>query len=190
MENDEYYDIDSILAENIKIPCTLNHDFGPNVNLSGLGTESKKASHLELPFWMAKPMAQLTLPSTGENLIALAIPRSYGRRIRNNLNASPTHVDLHSACPYFYLFGTKLVDTVLDDTLGPLMQKTYKARLREIMDHSQTGAVAGQEFIQKLDETEKELYKLGLDSANQLRQWETRSSNPLRQVDIHIRPST
>ncbi|OAD67534.1 hypothetical protein PHYBLDRAFT_151439 [Phycomyces blakesleeanus NRRL 1555(-)] len=180
MENNEYYDIDSILAEHIKIPCTLNHDLGAKVNLSGHGIEVKKATQLELPFWMAKPMAQLTLPTTNENLIALEIPSFFGRRVRNNLNASPTNVDLQSACPYFYVFGTKLVDTVVDDTLGPLMQKTYKARLREIMDHSQTSAAgAGQEFM----------YKSGLESANLLRQWQNRSLHKLKQVDINLRAS-
>ncbi|KAI9316058.1 hypothetical protein BX666DRAFT_289833 [Dichotomocladium elegans] len=189
MDNDEYYDIDSILAESIKIPCIFLHSLEGSLNLTGDGTEVAQNSRIELPFWLAKPLARYTLPND-DYIIKLELPRPYGYRVRNNLDASPTAVDFRLLCPYFYLFGRKLVDLIEDKRLPTILEKTFKTRLREVMDYTQTGSTTvNQDFLQRLDETEKELFKAGQESATQVKSWRNRALGRLRAVDISSRQS-
>ncbi|KAI8393938.1 uncharacterized protein BYT42DRAFT_552775 [Radiomyces spectabilis] len=188
MDSNEYYNIDSILAEHTRIPCIFLHNISADVNLTGDGTEITRQSRLELPFWLVKPFAEFTLPDNSQ-LISLEIPKAYGTRVRNVLEAGPTNVDFRLLCPYFYLFGMKLLKLVVDDSLAAILEKAFKTRIKEIMDYSQTGTASlGHEFLQKLDETEKELFKAGQESAHHLRLWRNRSFYHLRSVDINARP--
>lgn len=55
------------------------------------------------------------------------------------------------------MFGRKLLDLVVDDSLTNILEKAFKTRLRDVMDYSQSiGSATGQTYLQKLDETEKE----------------------------------
>ncbi|KAI7878669.1 GINS complex, Psf3 component [Lichtheimia hyalospora FSU 10163] len=187
MQNDEYYDIDSILADSIKIPCIFLHDLEASVNLTGDGSEVTRNTRIELPFWLAKPLATFTLPNS-DFIIKLEIPRPFGNRVRNNLDASPTAVDFRLLCPYFYVFGKKLVNLIEDQRLPGILEKTFKTRLKEIMDYTQTGSTTvNQDFLQKLDETEKELFKAGQESSTQVKQWRNRALGRLKAIDITAR---
>lgn len=68
-------------------------------------------------------MEKLTLIHCSDQLVELEIPRTYGNRVRNSLDASPTAVDFRILCPYFYHFGMKLLSLVLDDQLPAIMEK-------------------------------------------------------------------
>lgn len=57
------------------------------------------------------------------NLIAIEIPRTYGTKVRNMLVASPESVDFRSLGAYFYEFGVKLVDFVVDEKLPGILEK-------------------------------------------------------------------
>ncbi|KAG0739132.1 hypothetical protein G6F57_011751 [Rhizopus arrhizus] len=151
MELDDYYNIDDILAEHTKVPCTVLYDFEKEANLSGDEVAVPRNTRVELPYWVAKPLAQYT------NLIAIEIPRTYGTKVRNMLVASPESVDFRSLGAYFYEFGVKLVDFVVDEKLPGILEKAFKQRIKGIMNYSQSsGSTVGQDFIQKLDETEKD----------------------------------
>ncbi|KAF7725987.1 DNA replication protein [Apophysomyces ossiformis] len=225
MENDEYYDIDSILAEHTKIPCIFLHDIDAEANVQGddsIVSKSDLLKHItnrkgkirantriELPYWMAKTLAQFTLPN-GEKLLTVEIPKTYGKRVRNALAAGALNVDFRILCPYFYTFGTKLVELVRDEDLAPTLSEAFKTRLKEIMDYSQSGVNAvGQEFLHRLDETENEckyfffwpkemisfcflhvVLKAGQHSSSQARQWRNRSLHQLKSTDIKARFTT
>ncbi|KAI8638397.1 DNA replication complex GINS protein psf3 [Parasitella parasitica] len=155
MELDEYYSIDSILAEQQRIPCIALHDYSKEANLHGDQSEVKRGSRVELPYWIAKPMAQFT------SLISIELPKTYNTKVRNALDAGATNVDLKMLCPYFYLFGKKLLDLVVDDSLTGVLERAFKHRLRYVMDYSQSaGSATGHSFELKLDETEKERNEL------------------------------
>ncbi|KAI8332279.1 DNA replication complex GINS protein psf3 [Chlamydoabsidia padenii] len=171
MENDEYYSIDSILAEHTKIPCIFQQSIDAEVNLTGDETDVPQGSRIELPFWLAKALAQLTV-SGDQQLMQIELPKAFGVRVRNALDASPSSVDYRLLCPFFYVFGHKLLDLVVLPELAHVLESAFKIRLRGIMNYSQSGVNSmGQDFIQKLDETEKELFKSGQESAVQLRHW-------------------
>lgn len=64
------------------------------------------------------------LPNTVDNsLISIELPKTFGTRVRNALDASPTSVDFRLLCPYFYLFGVKLLDLVVDDSLSKVLKE-------------------------------------------------------------------
>ncbi|KAI8061793.1 hypothetical protein BC940DRAFT_309771 [Gongronella butleri] len=171
MENNEYYDIDSILADYTKIPCIFQHTIGSQVNLTGDETAVPQGSRLEIPFWLAKAMVNLTLEDQ-QALIQMELPKAFGSRVRNALDASPSSVDYRLLCPFYYIFGHKLLKLVDLPELATVLESSFKIRLRGIMNFSQSGSNSmGQDFLQRLDETEKELFKSGQESAIQLRQW-------------------
>ncbi|GAN02137.1 DNA replication complex GINS protein psf3 [Mucor ambiguus] len=159
-------------------------------NLNGDHSETrqlKRGSRVELPYWIAKPLAQFTLP-TDDSLISIELPKTYSTKVRNVLDASPTSVDFKLLCPYFYLFGRKLLDLVVDDSLTSVLEKAFKTRLRDVMDFSQSiGSATGQVYLQKLDETEKELYRVGQESALQFIQWRDRSAQRIKTVELGAR---
>ncbi|CAO3597330.1 unnamed protein product [Absidia cylindrospora] len=102
----------------------------------------------------------------------IELPKAFNARVRNALEASPLAVDYRLLCPFFYLFGNKLLDLVVFPELGRVLERAFKTRLRGIMDYSQSGTNGMEgDFLQKLDETEKGLFKTGQESATQLRHW-------------------
>ncbi|CEG68356.1 DNA replication protein [Rhizopus azygosporus] len=184
MDLDQYYDFDSILAEHTKVPCIALCDFEKDVNLLGDETPVSRNTRIELPYWVAKPLAQYTSPSEG-NLIVVEMPKTYGTRVRNMLLASPESVDFRSLSGYYYEFGVKLIEFLIDDQLPHIIDKAFKQRLKSIMNYSQSsGSTIGIEFIQRLDETEKDLYRLGQQSASDFRKWLDRAIYKIKNVDI------
>ena len=65
----------------------------------------------------------------GSFIIKLEIPRPFGNRVRNNLDASPTAVDFRLLCPYFYVFGKKLVNLIEDQRLPGILEKVKHTTL-------------------------------------------------------------
>ena len=56
-------------------------------------------------------------------MISIELPKTYGTKVRNVLDVGATGVDFKLLCPYFYLFGIKLLDLVVDDSLAGVLEK-------------------------------------------------------------------
>ncbi|ORY92020.1 hypothetical protein BCR43DRAFT_497658 [Syncephalastrum racemosum] len=188
MENDEYYDIDIILAEQNKVPCIFQVAIDAEVNVLGDHSQVTAESKHELPYWLAKPLAQYKLPSTGEILINVEVPKSFSPRVRNSIEASATSADLNSLCPYFYLFGYRIVNLMFDKELHELLYKAFRLRIKDVMDYSETGTARyGTEFLYKIDETEKELFMIGQKHSSDLKHWFLHHQQELKYSQIHLR---
>ncbi|SAL96545.1 hypothetical protein [Absidia glauca] len=138
--------------------------------MTGDETDVSPGSRIELPFWLAKALAQLTVGGD-QQLMQIELPKAFGVRVRNALDASPSSVDYRLLCPFFYVFGHKLLDLVVLPELAHVLESAFKVRLRGIMDYSQSGVNSmGQDFIQKLDETEKESHNVLLSSLKDFNQ--------------------
>ena len=95
MTNSSYYDIDSILAEEELIPCTTLFDFNhlghldPDNNRRGPSQDHylPEASRIILPLWAVEKWAML-------GFVRLSLPRHYGRKARELLDADPGSADL------------------------------------------------------------------------------------------------
>ncbi|CAG8467274.1 7811_t:CDS:2 [Ambispora gerdemannii] len=113
---------------------------------------------MEMPYWMAYPYAI-------NEYVGLEMPERYNKRVRNALRAGPMSVNLRELCPYFYLFGFKMMadldlSTSINEEIYQRLVDSYKDRTREIINHAfSTDSKEESEIENKFDETEKQLYK-------------------------------
>ncbi|RKP08192.1 DNA replication complex GINS protein psf3 [Thamnocephalis sphaerospora] len=166
---DDYYDIDSILADQQRIPCTMNIEGTALGYLdNNPGEDLPYGSHLELPLWLAQALAR-------SQQVAIDMPKAYGESMRNSMKASTGNIDLQQLGPYYYLFGTKLLALVDDMELHHLLAGTFRERVCSIMDyaHSRAGAEQTTMFM-RMDNTERTLYQIGRRSVGALRRWSLR----------------
>jgi GINS complex subunit 3 len=87
-----YYDIDAILAEEELIPCTNLFEFWHLSHLDPDLVDSNVShlpedSHVKLPLWAMEKWATLAF-------VRMSVPRHYGRKARERLEADPAQADL------------------------------------------------------------------------------------------------
>ncbi|KAG0274137.1 DNA replication protein [Linnemannia exigua] len=153
---EDYYDIDSILAEDQNVKCVFQK------NIPGLA-------------WLEGGHDDTTVPMDIET------PEFFGPKVRNALRADATTVDLTKQCPNFFRFGTFYLQLVDDMALSGVMEGAFKARLQMTMDHTQSGGNSNTtDYLNRLDETERELYKAGMESSASIHQWNQQSFGRIR----------
>ncbi|CAJ1962409.1 unnamed protein product [Cylindrotheca closterium] len=117
-----YFDVDAILAEEELIPCTTLFEFShlkhldPDASIGGGRSSSSKKSRaknyleensrIKLPLWALEKWANL-------GFVRLQLPRHYGRKARERLEADPGDADLRKKNERFFLAGKVLVDLIL-----------------------------------------------------------------------------
>ncbi|WFC97693.1 DNA replication protein [Malassezia yamatoensis] len=172
MEQD-YWSVETILAENQRIPCIFN------VDVPGLGyleesgetdvsvklMKIHKNARIELVYWMAHMLAIY-------DIVTIQMPRAYGSRVRAAIDASPTSLQLHNLLPHWYALAARLAQLLESSTLSTLLQKTYVGRTALIYDlaillsraETDTGVDSSatltynmQTFMQGLDDSEQVL---------------------------------
>jgi GINS complex subunit 3 len=86
-----YYDIDAILAEEELLPCSTLFDFTYLAHLDPDLAEGEhflpENSRVKIPLWAVEKWAVL-------GYVRLQLPRHYGRKARERLEADPSEVDL------------------------------------------------------------------------------------------------
>ena len=86
-----YYDIDEILAEEELIPCTNLFDFSHLAHLDpdlvGGMHYLPEGSQVKLPLWAMEKWAML-------GFVRMSLPRHFGRKARERLEADPGQADL------------------------------------------------------------------------------------------------
>ncbi|GJJ67930.1 GINS complex subunit 3 [Entomortierella parvispora] len=176
---EDYYDIDSILAEDQNIKCVFHRSIPGLAWLEGGQDDVLKAgSRIDIPFWLAR---ELIGHPQGSVEMEIETPDFYGTKVRNGLRAEATVVDLPKLCPHFFRFGAHFLQIIEDPKLGEVLEKAFKDRLQTTMDHTQSGGMSNTtEYLQRLDETERELYKAGLESSASVHQWNQHSFGRIR----------
>ncbi|KAK0467939.1 uncharacterized protein EV420DRAFT_436380 [Desarmillaria tabescens] len=181
---DDYFSIDSILADNQKIQCIFSKKIPDLGHLWG-GSERDIAAQgkYQIPIWMA----YIVIYSDWADF---NIPTPFGNRVRNALNAEPRSVRLSSlvgAGGLWYGFGKTIMDMLSDEQANEMSQmltKTFRERLVEVIDQAQHFAALGpagggggstgdtaQAFREGLDGTERELFVLAQESAKRTKKW-------------------
>ncbi|KAI0306929.1 GINS complex Psf3 component [Multifurca ochricompacta] len=180
---DDYYSIDSILAENQKIQCTFKVDIPDMGHLDGGHERDIKAqSKVQLPLWLAFIIIY-------SDYADFTIPPPFSLRVRKALNAEAKSVKLSAlvgAGGLWYGFG-KIIMRLLDDApaseMSELLTKTFQSRLVEVIDQAQHFAALGPAggggqsgdaalmFREGLEVTERELFLLAQESAKKIKQW-------------------
>ncbi|PMD35031.1 putative GINS complex subunit Psf3 [Hyaloscypha variabilis F] len=174
-----YYDIDAILTDNQKVPCTFNLTL-PQLGYldSTPGRPLPSGTKVDLPLWLAERLAvsQLT-PST--SLITLDLPASLSPRVMNALKADPKSVDLRSLAANFYGLAERILELFEEEEVCDVLLESWRVRAAEVGDHAVSsgkggggvGGGEGVEFLRGLDEKERELFRSAHDSSKAMRVW-------------------
>ncbi|KIW02496.1 hypothetical protein, variant 2 [Verruconis gallopava] len=171
-----YYDIDAILTDAQKVPCTFDMTIPKLGYLDGnAGGDIKEGTKLELPLWLAEMLA-VSQAQSGASTLTLDMPRALSPRVVNALKADPKVIDLRSQAPHFYALGARMLELFEEDELGEVLDDTYKKRAKEIDDQArnQRGVLGeGGEFLRGLDEEERKLFKAAHESTKAVKAWMT-----------------
>ncbi|XP_045192047.1 DNA replication complex GINS protein PSF3-like [Mercenaria mercenaria] len=176
---DDYYDLNDILSTNEKIPCKIEM---PIYRLGYLDSSSTSehlnpGTKIEFPYWMAR-----SLCSRKRHMVSVELPKNYRESYREILTADSSVVDLHKLGPYYYSFGTHLLKFELPDSpdIAKILVKAFQGRFRKVMDSSQNAYNEDTtKLTEKLDESERLLFKAGQLGLNDFIRWETRQTEKL-----------
>ncbi|KFV65622.1 DNA replication complex GINS protein PSF3, partial [Dryobates pubescens] len=134
-----------------------------------------QGSKLEIPLWLAKG-----LHDSKRRIISVELPKIYKEAWRTVFSADANVVDLHKMGPYYYGFGSQLLN--FDNTENPqIAQKllfaaalqTFIGRFRRIMDSSQNAYNEDTSaLLARLDELERALFRAGQKGLHDFQCWE------------------
>ncbi|KAK2755979.1 DNA replication protein [Arachnomyces sp. PD_36] len=167
-----YYDIDAILTDAQKLPCTFELDLPGLGFLDGnSGEDIKAGTRVDLPLWLGEMLAAKLGTSP---VVTIDLPQALSERVMNALKADPRTVDLRALAPHFYSFGVRILDLFDEEEVVDILSDTFKKRAAEIADHANNprGAMGeGVDFLRGLDETERKLFRTAHDSGKEMRAW-------------------
>ncbi|XP_067651642.1 DNA replication complex GINS protein PSF3-like [Haliotis asinina] len=179
MAEGNYFSLDDILATQEKIPCKL---VMPIYRLGYLDPSSEGDNipvdtKIELPYWMARALC-----SRKRHIVSVEMPKQYREGYREILSADASVVDLHKLGPFFYSFGSQLLNFEHPEgsDIAKCLLKTFQSRFRKIMDSSQNALNEdNSQLTERLDETEKVLFCAGQKGLNDFLRWEKRETEKL-----------
>jgi len=169
-----YYDIDAILTDAQKVPCTFELTVPGLGYIDGnIGGDMKQGSKVELPLWLGEMLAISQNLSTS-SLVTLDLPPALSPRVLNALKADSRTVDLRALAPHFYNLGARTLELYEDEEMVEVLSEAFKVRAAVIADqaHNPRGALGeGADFLRGLDENERQLFRAAHDSAKSVRSW-------------------
>ncbi|NXE84855.1 PSF3 protein, partial [Cochlearius cochlearius] len=126
-----------------------------------------QGSKLEVPLWLAKG-----LHDSRRRVISVEPPKIYKEAWRMVFSADANVVDLHKMGPYYYGFGSQLLN--FDNPENPeIAQTTFISRFRRIMDSSQNAYNEDTSaLVARMDELERALFRAGQKGLNDFQSWE------------------
>jgi len=123
-----YYDVDAILTDAQKVPCTFELTVPRLGYLEGnMSGDMKQGSKVELPLWLGEMLAlrynmTALIPYKSciyyvysqslntSSLVTIDPPSALSPRVLNALKADPRTVDLRALAPHFYNLGARILD--------------------------------------------------------------------------------
>lgn len=176
-----YYDIDAILTDAQKIPCTFELDV-PSLGYldNNAATPLKKHTRVDLPLWLAELLAVSSSPSSQKSLVTLDLPACLAPRVLNALKADPKSVDLRNLAQNFYGLGVRVLELFEEEEVCDVLMESWRTRAGEISDHAGSGSVGqsngrgggeGVEFLRGLDEAERGLFKAAHEGSKAMGKW-------------------
>jgi len=181
-----YYDVDAILTDAQKVPCTFALD------VPGLGYLDNNPSHalklgtrIDLPLWLGEQLALSSASATSsKSLVDLDLPASLTPRVMNALKADAKSVDLRAQAQHFYGLSARVLDLFDEEEVDlAVLMNTFRKRAAEIGDHAVNagqsgrgggggvGGTDGVEFLRGLDEVERGLFRAAHDGSKAMRTW-------------------
>ncbi|NXY06695.1 PSF3 protein, partial [Pteruthius melanotis] len=168
---ENFLSLDDILMSQEKLPGRAESALPRLAVLLGQGAGSAESipegSKLEIPLWLAKG-----LHDSKRRIISVELPKIYKEAWRTVFSADANVVDLHKMGPYYYGFGSQLLN--FENPENPeIAQTTFIARFRRIMDSSQNAYNEDTSaLVARLDELERALFQVGQKGLNDFQCWE------------------
>mmetsp|Transcript_344 Transcript_344/g.590 ORF Transcript_344/g.590 Transcript_344/m.590 type:complete len:197 (-) Transcript_344:655-1245(-) len=166
----DYFDLDAILAEEEKISVQFK------VGCTGLGRaldpscdddDLKAGSEVELPFWLVRDLSL-------RGIVSLKLPKYFGERVNNDLQADARCVNLGEKCRYYYEVGLLILSTTHDPKLAELMMNTFEMRYQQLLIHAlscRSGTKETDIVLRVLTVEELKVFESGRESKNNFQQW-------------------
>uniref|UniRef100_A0A8D2NML5 DNA replication complex GINS protein PSF3 n=1 Tax=Zosterops lateralis melanops TaxID=1220523 RepID=A0A8D2NML5_ZOSLA len=129
-----------------------------------------QGSKLEIPLWLAKG-----LHDSKRRIISVELPKIYKEAWRTVFSADANVVDLHKMGPYYYGFGSQLLnfENPENPEIAQTILQTFVARFRRIMDSSQNAYNEDTSaLVARLDQLERALFQVGQKGLNDFQSWE------------------
>ncbi|XP_062477129.1 DNA replication complex GINS protein PSF3 [Pezoporus occidentalis] len=168
---ESFLSLDDILMSQEKLPGRAEISL-PRLGFAlGHGGDAiTEGSKLEIPLWLAKG-----LHDSKRRIISVELPKIYKEAWRTVLSADATVVDLHKMGPYYYGFGSQLLnfDNPENPEIAQAILQTFISRFRRIMDSSQNAYNEDTSaLVARLDELERALFQAGQKELNDFQSWE------------------
>ncbi|CAG9936835.1 hypothetical protein V2G26_006309 [Clonostachys chloroleuca] len=170
-----YYDVDAILTDGEKVPCTFELDVPYLGHLDNSTTGLKPGTALSLPLWLAEMLA---LASTGDSKapLILNMPPCLSEQVIAALRADPRSVTLREQNVHLYGVGVRMLDLFDERELGNTLRKTFVVRAGEVGLHARKaddGSLGGQgeEFLRGLEEWERSLFRRAHEGVKSAKEW-------------------
>ncbi|KAJ6017421.1 hypothetical protein N7451_000800 [Penicillium sp. IBT 35674x] len=166
-----YYDIDSILTDAQKLPCTFELEVpGLGVLEGNPGEDIKAGTRIDLPLWLGEMLSIAARIGTSR-LVTLDMPEALSERVMNALKADPRTVDLRALAPHFYNLSERILELFEEEEMVDVHSSAAQQKLLT-RPTIHGGAVGdGVEFLRGLDETERQLFRAAHDRAKAMRIW-------------------
>lgn len=210
MSQCSYYDIDEILAEEELIPVTNNLNFfllahlDPDYSHSAR-SQSRQAKNIllegtrfKMPLWSIKKWAEL-------NYLTVRIPKHYGKRARERLNADPVSVDLRKWNERYYRSGmaiVRLINSCPDDSIPEILKQESESlketllvsyvgtRMRRIFDWTLSSIEDDvSHYTKRLSQMELALFQRGAQASHAHAQWKLYGTRRIHVSESALRTS-
>ncbi|KAM7186844.1 DNA replication complex GINS protein psf-3 [Rhypophila sp. PSN 637] len=184
-----YYDLDAILTDAEKIPCTFQLDV-PELGYldNNPGHTLKSGTNVLLPLWLAEMLAIANMgddQNPDKSFIAFDLPPAVGKDVMAALKADPRSVPLRIQSPNFYNLAKHMMDLAEEQELHAVVRKAFITRAADISLHARKAGgagskdegsnlgigAAGEEFLRGLDEWERILFRKAHDGARSTKEW-------------------
>jgi len=178
-----YLDINTILCDEERIPCTFLHD---SVKLGHLDSSAEEKdiaadSRVDLPVWLGEELAR-------KNVVKLNAPKHFGAKMRDEMRAGANSINLREFSFYFFDVGLNLSRISGDVDLRRTLRSAYVGdRYRNLTVRSLTLGTSEDglsDYTQTLTSAELLVFKEGLRSQNNLHQWRTDEGTLLRRAPV------
>jgi len=175
-------DIDLILSEEERLPCTFQVD-ASNMGHLDVTVQSDtlpSGARVELPHWLGQPLFE-------KNVVVMEVPKHFGPKMRDHMFAGASNVNLRSYSHYFFEIGLRLAKVMRDEDLFRKLRvaflgERYRKLVVRALSQSPQDDVA--EFCQALTSTELVIFHAGYQASQNLQRWRANDSALLDMAPI------
>lgn len=186
--NMKVLDIDTMLSEEERLPCTFTcaaRNLG-HLDNTGIAKDLPMETRVDIPLWLSRTLA-------AKNMVTIEFPKHYGIKMREEMRAGAEAVDLRAFSQYFFEVGCKLVemnigssDLTREDLRNTLRVAFLGERYRKLTMNSLAQGLFDDaaDYSQTLTRAELNLFVSGLHAAKNIHQWRSIDSGILQKASV------